>query len=331
MNTHNDRLINAFPHLSFKENEVLKPYTYMKVGGQARLFLEVTQKNDFFDVTSYCFLNQIPFVVLGGASNVVVSDQGIDKLVILNKTSAIHHEMSGDTGVVTADSGVITAVLSNYASEQQLTGLEHFVGVPGTVGGAVFNNSHFTAHELFGNTVESVEVCTPKGEKETWKHAQLRFGYDTSIFHSTPAVILSVTLKLKVGEEAAIREATLAAATKRALSQPIGVPSTGCMYKNPTLSTSQLTALQEILDVPESAIKNIHPDQFNVAAGLLIDQAGLKGRAVGGAMVSNKHATYIVNTGDATTTDIETLCRQVEEAVFSKYQIALEKEVFFIR
>ncbi|MBP9700454.1 UDP-N-acetylmuramate dehydrogenase [Candidatus Woesebacteria bacterium] len=331
MSANYDHLIKAFPHLSFKENEALKPYTYMKVGGPARLFLEVTQKSDLFEVVRYCFINNIPFVVLGGASNVVVSDQGIDKLVILNKTSKIQHEMIQNHGMITADSGVITAVLSNYASEQHLTGLEHFVGVPGTVGGAVFNNSHFTAHELFGNTVQSVEVCTSEGNNETWKHADLRFGYDTSIFHSNPAVILSVTLKLNVGEEAVIRDAILTAATKRALSQPIGVPSTGCMYKNPTLSTSKLAALQEILEIPETAIKKIHPDQFNVAAGLLIDQAGLKGRAVGGAMVSTKHATYIVNTGDATTTDIETLCRQVEEEVQTKFQIKLEKEVFFIR
>jgi len=126
MSANYDHLIKAFPHLSFKENEALKPYTYMKVGGPARLFLEVTQKSDLFEVVRYCF----------------ISDQGIDKLVILNKTSKIQHEMIQNHGMITADSGVITAVLSNYASEQHLTGLEHFVGVPGTVGGAVFNNSH---------------------------------------------------------------------------------------------------------------------------------------------------------------------------------------------
>ncbi len=324
-------LTAAFPQLQFKEHEVLKPYTYMKVGGPARLFVEVMTAADLFNLTSFCFTSSIPFVILGGASNVVVSDQGIDQLVILNKTASISHELTAEGGIITADSGVITAVLSNYASEQRLTGLEHFVGVPGTVGGAVFNNSHFTAHELFGNHVLSVDVCTPKGNKETWQHDQLRFGYDTSIFHSTPAVILSVTLRLQLGEATAIREAVLAAATKRALSQPIGVPSTGCMYKNPTLSLQQLEDLQHTIEVPLSAIKEIHPGQYNVAAGLLIDSAGLKGRAVGGAMVSNKHATYIVNTGDATTTDIETLCRQVEEEVRTKFHINLEKEVFFIR
>lgn len=331
MSTPHALITTTFPHLQFKEHEVLKPYTYMKVGGPASLFVEITNHDDLFELSRCCFINNISFVILGGASNVVVSDQGIDKLVILNRTAAITHTIHATGGVITADSGVITAQLSNYASEHHLTGLEHFVGVPGTIGGAVFNNSHFTAHELFGNHVVSVEVCTSEGKKETWKQEQLRFGYDTSIFHSNPAVILSVTVELKQGEETAIREAILAAATKRALSQPIGVPSTGCMYKNPTLTTEQLKALQEILEVPSSAIKNIHPDRYNVAAGLLIEQAGLKGRAVGGAMVSTKHATYIVNTGDATTTDIETLCRQVEAEVLSKFHIALEKEVFFIR
>ncbi len=326
-----DSLIQAFPHLSFLQNVTLAPYTYMKVGGPAQLFIEVTLTDDLFDLSAFCFLHAIPFVVLGGVSNTVISDEGIQKLVILNKTNEVEIRKSdgSEKATVVADSGVITAMLANETMKADLTGLEYFVGVPGTIGGAVVNNSHFTLHELIGNCILSVEVCTEEGTRAVWMKENLQFGYDYSIFHTTKAVILKATFELYKGDQVHIKEKMMQAAQKRVRTQPIGIPSTGCMFKNPKISTQQLASLQGILSVPESAVKSLQ-DVTQIAAGFLIDQAGMKNTVVGGAQVSDKHATYIVNLGSATAKDIDELANEVESNVFKKFGIKLEREVFFL-
>lgn len=327
-------LKNTFPHLTFEENFPLAHFTYMKVGGPAKMFVEIRTTADLFEVVSFCFKNNIPFVVLGGCSNVVIPDKGIDKLVIKNNTSTISIDTAsvslGGAVLVTADSGVVTATLANKTMQENLTGLEVFVGVPGTVGGAIYNNSHFTSQDLIGNYITSVEVCSDTGAKLTWKQEELEFGYDTSIFQKKQAVIVSATFSLKIDDPGKIRERMLTAAQKRADTQPIGVPSSGCMYKNPFVSSSTLRSIHEKVPVPESAIKASKGDLVQIAAGFLIDKAGLKGRKIGGAQVSEKHATFLINTGNATATDVEELARTVEATVVEKFGVQLEREVFFL-
>lgn len=327
-----DQLITTFPSISFQQKVSLAPFTYMKVGGLATLFVESTTVEDLYNLSSFCFVHAIPFVVLGGVSNTVIADTGIDALVILNKSNTV--EIRGTDGSekvqVTSDSGVITAMLANETMKADLTGLEYFVGVPGTVGGAVVNNSHFTLHELIGNTIVSVDVCTETGARETWTKDRLKFGYDYSIFHETKAIVLRVTFELYRGDQVHIQEKMLAAAKKRVATQPIGVPSTGCMFKNPRVTPEQLVALQTKLTVPETAVKT-DASGTQVSAGFLIDQAGLKGTTIGGAAVSDKHATYIVNLGTATAGDIDGLASKVETSVFEKFAIKLEREVFFVK
>jgi UDP-N-acetylmuramate dehydrogenase len=322
---------DKFPSLTFQQNVPLSPLTYMKVGGSADVFVDVQKTDDLFALCSFCFQNKIPFVILGGASNIIVPDEGIHKLVIKNSTSdvTLSPTENGDVAVY-ASSGVLTAVLANKTMDQGLSGLEYFVGVPGTIGGAIYNNSHYTAHELIGNIVTSVDVCTVSGKRETWNVDTLKFDYDYSVFHTQPDVILSATFRLKKDDVAKIRERVLIVAKRRADTQPIGTPSSGCMYKNPSLTESQLKNLELIVEVPQTAIKKITEDRFNVAAGFLIDSAGLKRTTVGGAQVSEKHATFLINTGTATAKDVEDLCQKIEKAVFEKYQIKLEREVFFL-
>jgi UDP-N-acetylmuramate dehydrogenase len=319
-------LQHQFPEFSFQENVSLAQYTHMKVGGPARVSVEVNTKEDLQALCAYCFTHQIPFVIIGGASNIIIPDNGIDKLVIRNLTSSI--EIRGNH--VTADSGVITAVLAKKTADNGLTGFEYFVGVPGTVGGAVYNNSHFSAHQLIGNYLEKVTVCTSAGNLEEWSKDRLDLGYDQSIFHRQPDVILSATFILESGDRATIQENIVRSAKHRTATQPIGIPSSGCMYRNPKVTSEQIKTIETLVEIPESAVKNID-GQTQIAAGFLIDRAGLKGTRIGDVEVSQKHATYMVNVGQATSNDIESLCQLVEAKVFEKFGVKLEREVFFLK
>ncbi len=326
-----DQLIKSFPTLPFKQNHILAPYTFMKVGGPATLFVEVESKQNLFELCSYCFQHNIRFVVIGGVSNSIIPDEGIDALVIKNDCTQIEFlEEHGEKIYVQADSGVVTATLAHATIQHGLTGLEPFIGVPGTLGGAVVNNSHFTAHDLIGNFIISVQVCTTSGELEVWSKEELEFGYDHSIFHHNKAVVLSATFELFKGDPVHMQEKVREAARKRTTTQPIGMPSTGCMYRNPQVPVEKYEQLHNHFDIPSGAVKDVEGKK-QIAAGFLIDKAGLKGTTVGGAQVSEKHATYIINTGSATTQNIERLCQIVESKVKDTFGIELEREVFFLQ
>lgn len=326
-----EKLRAQFPQLAFTVQESLAPYTYMKVGGKAECFVIIQKRDDLFSLCSFCFKEHIPFVVLGGASNTVIPDEGIGKLVIRNQTSTITiSKMSENAYEVTADSGVITSVLANRTIEQELTGLEYFVGVPGTVGGAIINNSHFTANELIGAVVDRVEVCTVAGEHEVWPVDTLKFDYDYSVFHERGDIILSATFFLHKGEPAQIAQRVKEVAQKRVDTQPLGVPSSGCMYRNPQVSAEEFGNIQKKVAIPDT-VYHLRPDgKYQIAAGFLIDKAGLKGQQVGGVKVSEKHATYMINTGGGTSADVAALCQKVEETVKNTFGVQLEREVFFL-
>lgn len=325
-------LRSHFPKLVFEENENLANYVYMKVGGRAAALVDVREKQDLADLTAFCFTQKIPFLVLGGGSNTIFPDEGIDRLVIHNLTSSIEFKHKNEEMYeVSADSGVVTAVLAAKTAAQELTGLEYFVGVPGTVGGAIKNNSHFSADDLIGDRVMSVEVMTPSGKREVWDREKLKFAYDYSILHDRPDVVLSAVFLLRRAPVTMIEEHIKKAALKRTSTQPIGIPSSGCMFKNPKVSLEKLNALMAKLELPEGAFRELDETQAQIAAGFLIDSAGLKGKRVGGAVVSEKHATYILNDGGATASDVEMLCRIIEREVEEKFGVKLEREVFFVK
>lgn len=327
-----EKLQSEFPALVFEVNMPLASKTYMKVGGPAEVFVMVTKRDDLYALASYALKQSIPLTVLGGASNVIVADEGIKGLVIQNRSTDIHFTKQDETTtLVEADSGVITAVLANKTMEQGLSGLEYFIGVPGTLGGAIVNNSHYTARDLIGNFITQVEVCTALGEREVWDKRRLLFDYDYSVFHKEFGIILSATFALHPDAMEAIQERARMVAKRRIDTQPIGIPSSGCMFKNPEVTFPQLEKLRGLVEVPDSAVKQLSESRFTVAAGFLIDKAGLKGTNIGGAIVSDKHATFILNTGKATAHDVDHLASLVEAKVFEVYDLHLEREVFFLK
>ncbi len=298
-------LSQEFPQLSFLKNEPLSRHTYFKIGGPAEVFTIVKQKQDLQDLVSFCRKQHIPLMILGGASNVLVSDNTIPGLVIKNMTSDIAiHSQSDQKAEVTADSGVITNMLVRKTIDEGLEGLEYFLGVPGTIGGAVYNNSHFMT-QLIGDHVKEVTVVDMVGDVKTYTQQELHFAYDYSILHETKDIILSITFQLQQGDKNTLEERAKHATHKRASTQPLGIPSSGCMFQNA-----------------------VFPDGKRVSAGYLIDQAGLKGMRVGDAMVSDKHANFIVNLGSATAADVDELARKVQKTIKEKFGVELKREVF---
>lgn len=316
-----DILINALGRDRVKLNEPLSKHTYFKLGGPADLFFEALTSDDLLTAVQSAINFQVPYFVIGGGSNIIVADKGFRGLIIKNKTGQI--QLKGFTGsankghvdlkevIVSADSGVPANKLIRYTVDEGLQGLEEFLGLPGTVGGAVYNNSHHLG-ELIGDRVVEVTVIDSEGNLKKYLHDDLKFAYDYSILHKTKEVILTVSFQLKRGDKTKLWEIATEAVKRRSATQPLGSPSSGCIFRNIPLADKMR------LGVPTQS------------AGYLIDKAGLKGTRVGGAVVSDLHANFIINDGTATTQNVLDLVQVIKKSVKDKFGVTLEMEVFVI-
>ena len=302
-----ETLQSAFSNLSFKASEPLSSHTYMKSGGPAEIFVVVTKKADLENLVIWCEKNQQKYLVLGGMSNSLVPDEGIKGLVINNMVSGSRTiQIDENTYSFEVESGTPTNLAVRASINKSLEGLEYFLGVPGTIGGAIYNNSHYLT-ELIGADVDQVEVIAKGGIKKIYTKNEMQFAYDYSILQETHEVITTVRFKLKKGNKAELEQKAAEATKRRADTQPLGIPSSGCMFKNPVM-----------------------PSGLREGAGKLIDGAGLKGMRIGDAVISDKHASFILNTGHATTSDVLKLAEHVKAVVKEKYGVELEREVFLV-
>lgn len=306
--------VSSFPDLDCSGDYPLKQITYFKVGGPAELFVRIHDLETLQKVIKYTRENQIKHTLLGGASNVIVADAGVSGLVIaLNNTNCDITEQT-----VRAGAGLKTALLVRQTVDAGLTGLEYFLGVPGSVGGAILNNAHYLSH-LIGEYVLRVQVVTPEGELAWLSKADCDFGYDHSRFQTSGEIIWQVEFQLPVGtreqSQALIQEATV----YRAQTQPLGLPSSGCIFQN----VPNTPHLRELF--PQFAEKDFVP------GGFLIDQAGLKGLREGDLEVSEKHAAFMVNHGQGSSAQLDALIAKVKAVVHEKFGVALQEEVFYIR
>lgn len=314
-------LIHALGETRVKTNEPLAPHTYFKLGGPADLLYEARTADELVCAVQSSILYQVPYLVIGGGSNILFSEAGFRGLVIKNKTSSI--QLKGFAGgvakgkldlkeaIVQADSGVPANLLIRYTLDQGLAGLEDMLGLPGTVGGAVYNNSHHLDH-LWGDHIVEVEYLSADGVRGKYTPKELDFAYDYSIFHKTKEIILSASFLLKQGDKAALWEIANAAVQRRSATQPLGIPSSGCMFKN--------------IPLADKMRLGIH----TASAGYLIDKAGLKGARVGGAVVSDVHANFITNDGTATPQDVLDLIKLVKQQVKIKFGVDLIEEVIIL-
>lgn len=281
-------------------NNLLSNYTYMKTGGPADEVITVRTHAEMIQTVSRCRLQQLPYIILGSGSNTLFTDQGFRGVVILNRMAEF--TIDSAKSQLIADSGCQMNALVNQVIPLGLSGIEWYLGLPGTLGGAIYNNAHFKNH-FFAEVINTVTLLDESNQVITLPVAQLEANYDTSRFQHTHEVILSAVLNLTPDTPAAVMTRGKKALTFRSTHQPLSFPSSGSFFKNPA---------------------------SGVSAGALIDQAGLKNTTIGGAMVSPIHANFLVNTGTATSGDIQALAKKVEAVVFDKFKVKLEKEVFVI-
>ncbi len=304
-------------------DEPMSKHTYFKIGGPADLFFTATTMEDLVLAAKSSIQLGIPYLVLGGGSNVLVTDKGFRGLVIKNKTSQFFLKgFAGEStkggleishALLSSESGVPANMLIRYSLEEGLAGLEDFLGLPGTIGGAIFNNSHHLG-KLIGDLVVEVEVLTSLGDKKKYTHDEMDFAYDYSRLQKTGETVLRATFKLTRGNKDELWARADLAVKRRAQTQPLGSPSSGCIFKNFS---------------PADAIRLGTPGG-TCSAGYLIDKAGLKGARVGGAVVSQSHANFIVNEGSATYSDVMTLVEKIKSKIASQFKVNLELEIFVV-
>ncbi len=289
-----------------KTDEMMSRHTSFRVGGPARLYIEPSELREVIVLIQVAEAIHIPYFILGNGSNLVISDQGIDALVIRlgERFSSIWTENDpndDDVVYMHAYAGALLAKVSSMATRQALTGLEFASGIPGSLGGAVYMNAGAYEHDM-KEIVDSVLCVSKNGETYTVNRDECDFGYRSSCFMKDGGIVLTVVLKLHRGDKEKIAAQIKEYTEKRTKSQPLNYPSAGSMFKRPT----------------------------GYYAGTLIDQAGLKGFTVGGAQVSEKHAGFVINIGGATAADIDELTKQVRAVVEEKFGVTLEREVRFI-
>jgi UDP-N-acetylmuramate dehydrogenase len=281
--------------IKVEQNIALSQFTTYNVGGPARFFARASDWKGIFGLREFAKKQGVPFLILGGGSNVLFSDEGYPGLVILNHMNKVQFH----THSVTAESGAMLSKVIVLAARHNLGGASGLVTVPGTIGGAVYGNAGIPDMWI-SNVFMHAEILPTDGNGPIIVGPEYcQFSYRTSRFKRTNDIILSATLKL-IPTPAPIIQSEINEYVKvRTLKQPIGL-SCGSFFKN--------------------------PGQFP-SAGWLIDQAGCKGMKVGGAQVSEKHANFIMNTGNATASDIIELAKQIHKNVDEKFNILLEPEV----
>ena len=279
--------------------EPMTKHTSFHIGGPAELMAQPQSEAELQSLLLKAAEAAVPVTLVGNGSNLLVRDKGIRGLVI--KLGSMLRDIKVSGNVLTFGSGVSLAQASKKAAELGLSGMEFAVGIPGSIGGAVYMNAGAYDGEM-AKVVKSVRVMNAAGEVSELSADELDFGYRHSALQGSGKIVTSVTVELPAGDKQAIAEKMADFSNRRITKQPLELPSAGSMFKRP-------------------------PGYF---AGTLIDQTGLKGYTVGGAQVSTKHAGFVVNIGGATAADVLQLISDVQAKVFAAHGVHLEPEVLVL-
>ena len=276
-------------------NESLKKHTTYGIGGPADLMIFPKSKQDLIKVIEIINENKIQLTILGSGSNVLVSDNGIRGAVISLKNSLKKIEV--DDNILYAECGTMLGKIVKHAVKNNLIGLENLNGVPGTLGGALIMNAGAWGGEISENLIH-VEVINSKSEIQKIQKKDLNFSYRQSSFNKDD-ILLSAKFNLKKADKDIIKENFIEAQSGRKKSQPLNKRSAGSLFKNPK----------------------------NNSAGKLLDEAGLKGFSIGDAKISEKHANFFINDGDASSRDMLMLIKKAHKEVKDKFNVNLSLEV----
>jgi len=283
-------------HKNVLIDEPMSKHTTFKIGGKADYFVTPNNHKALWQIITLCKENYIPYYIIGNGSNLLVGDGGFTGVII--QISSNLSKIDVTDNYVKAEAGAMLSKITSIALEKELKGLEFAAGIPGTFGGAVMMNAGAYGGEM-KDVIESVRVLDEHGQLKTLTNEELELGYRTSILTRKPYVVIDGILKLENGNREEILGLMKDLADRRISKQPLEYPSAGSTFKRPE----------------------------GYFAGKLIADAGLKGFQIGGAQVSNKHAGFVINVGDATAKDVITLMEEVKGIVFEKYGVELKAEV----
>lgn len=285
---------------SIREKVILAPYTSFNIGGPAKYFAEPVSTQDFMELLAFARKNRIKTYILGGGSNTLFEDRGFNGLVIHPQLKRI----SVDENTINAESGALISQVLQIAMKNELSGIEGWVGLPGTVGGAVRGNAGASGVETNDLLVSATILDTKKNKIEEYKNAALKFGYRDSLLKKNPhLIVLSATFlfleKCDAKKQQLKMQETL---KKRMTTQPKG-KNAGCMFKNET----------------------------GISAGKLIDDCGLKGTRIGDIEISTIHGNFLQNLGQATQKDVIATITLIKKTVSAKKKIKLHEEVQVVK
>ena len=316
------KLKKEFPEI--KRDISLKEFTTFKIGGKARYFLEAKKREDLISVLKLAKKFKIPFFILGGGSNILVSDRGFNGLIVKMKNTK--YEVKD--GLIFCEAGAPLSSLVSMAAKNNLTGLEWAAGIPGTIGGAIYGNAGAFGSSI-GEIVKEVEVLKIKNckfELTKLKNKDCQFSYRGSIFKKNPnLIILSAKLKLKKGEKNKIEEKMKKCLDYRRSTQPLNFPSAGSIFKNFTPHRNAIYGAGPALKV---VLKKFNKKE--IPAAYLIEKCGLKGKRVGNVKISEKHANFIINLGNGKAKDVKKLINLTKKKVKEKFGIELKEEIQYL-
>lgn len=280
-------------------DEPMKQHTTFKIGGPADYFLVPETGEEVGEIIKICRKTDTPYFILGNGSNLLVGDGGYRGAVI-----QVYRNMSAVTvegTTIIAQAGALLSAVAAAAKNASLTGFEFAGGIPGTVGGAAVMNAGAYGGEMKDVLVE-VTVMDAEGKIFAIPAEKLELGYRTSVIKKAGYIVLEAKIRLKEGDQEAIRERMKELTIQRTTKQPLEYPSAGSTFKRPE----------------------------GYFAGKLVMDSGLRGYQVGGARISEKHCGFVINAGDATAKDVRTLMDNVRDIVYEKYGVTLEPEVKFL-
>jgi len=306
-----ERLAAQLDDKHLRRNEPLAPYTTFRIGGPADLFFDATSADALASAVLAAREADVPYFVLGLGANILIGDRGFRGLVIRNTAQAYEFREQGEICHLWSESGAIVKTLIQQSVARGWSGLEHYVGIPSTVGGAIWQNLHFLSPAperertmFIAEVFESCEILSAEGERKVVGPDYVQFGYDDSVFHHRCDIVLSVTFRLTRGDPAVLQQILQENLSWRGGKHPWldWHPSAGSIFKK----------------------------MEGVGAGRLVDQCGLKGFRRGGAQISHIHANIMVNLGGATAKDVRELIAIAQKAVEAKCGVHLEPEIGFV-
>jgi UDP-N-acetylmuramate dehydrogenase len=304
----NEELQAAFPAGRIARTASLAPLTTFRVGGRADWLLECRNSTEIVTALTIAHRHGVPVTLLGGGSNVLVSDAGVRGLVIRPRGGEVARL---DRDHVMADAAVTINGLVRWTIVHGAAGLEAWAGTPGTIGGAVFGNAHFGGRSI-GELIDRVRLAARDGTVAEVPAAEMAFGYDRSRLQASGEVLLAAVFRVRDGEPVALRAVARESLAYRKRTQPLDTPSAGCIFQNPLPDRDRV------------------PEGIPWSAGALVDRAGLKGLTSGGAAVSATHGNFIVNTGGATAADIRGLIERCRREVERRFGVALREEIVYL-